>query len=181
MLVKDEMKFEQKLNQYGEKMLPNKKDRGGRKKKLIALREVKHMLDEVATRRHILCKENEETRKAITSMRQALTAMPKAIQEERAKLMSKDRQTKEAIQRQGGTMKMVNENIRETLYAMHLTMSSMPIIVAASTSSSMSQHALCNTLLNTYTHPSVAILPKATTVPVPAVIASWPSQVAPEK
>jgi hypothetical protein len=154
MLVKDEMKFEQKLNQLGEKILPNKKGQAGGKKKLIALREVRHMLDEVTTRRSILRKENEETRKAIASMKQALTAMPKAVQEERAKLMLRNRQSQEA--QQGGTMKMINENIRETLYAMNLTMSSMPLIVTASTTSSscMSQQALCSTLLTNFSqHP----------------------------
>ena len=152
MLVKDEMKFEQKLNQLGEKILPSKSGHGSRKKKLIALREVRHMLDEVTTRRTVLCKENEETRKAIASMRQALTAMPKAVQEERAKLMLRDRQSKEA--EQGGAMRMINENIRETLYAMNLTMSSMPIIVAASASSCTSQQAFCTALLTNFDHPS---------------------------
>jgi myosin heavy subunit len=141
MLVKDEMKFEQKLNQ-GDKVLPSKKDAGSRKKRLIALREVRHMLDEVSTRRTILCKENEETRKAIASMRQALTSMPKEIQEARAKLLACDRKSKDTGN--------VNESIREALYAMNLTISSMPIIVAASTASSLSQQALCATLMNTF-------------------------------
>ena len=122
MLVKDEMKFEQKLNQGEDKLLPTKAKVGGHKKKLIALREVRHMLDEVATRRSILCKENEETRKAIHSMKQALTSMPKEIQEARAKLRAHDRKSKEPSK--------VNESIREALYSMNLTISSMPIIVA---------------------------------------------------
>jgi hypothetical protein len=194
MLVKDEMKFEQKLNQIGEKILPNKKGQAGRKKKLIALREVRHMLDEVTTRRSILHKENEETRKAIASMRRALTAMPKAVKVEREKLMTLNRQSKEA--EQGGAMRMINENIRETLYAMNLTMSSMPMIVAASASSCMSQQALCSTLLTNFNQhpcgqpnlplnipimvqpqvPSAAaalILPKSVpSAPVPSIIGS---------
>ena len=151
MLVKDEMKFEQKLNQ-AEKIIPTKKEAAGRKKKLIALREVRHMLDEVSTRRTILCKENEETRKAILSMKEALTAMPKEVQEARAKLRACDRKSKDT--------RKVNESIREALYSMNLTISSMPIIVAASTASSLSQQALCATLLTTFQqHPCGQSMP----------------------
>lgn len=148
---KDEMKFEQKLNQ-ADKVIPTKKGQGNRKKKLIALREVRHMLDEVATRRTILCKENEETRKAIVSMKQALISMPKEIQEARAKLRATNRKSPD--------MRKEHENIREALHAMNMTMSSMPIIVAASTSSSLSQKALCATLINTFQqHPCGQMMP----------------------
>ena len=150
MLIKDEMKFEQKLNQTTTKDVPAKREAAGRpvKKKLIALREVRHMLDEVSTRRTILSRENEETRRAISSMRSALLSMPKAVQDERDKLMSRNRQCKSHC-----ASSMINENIRESIYSMNITISSMPIMVAASTASAtISQQVLCSTLLSTFQH-----------------------------
>ena len=145
MLIKDEIKL---LHQAGLKDLPLKKDAGGKKKKLIALREVRHMLDEVSTRRTILRKENDDVRGAITSMREALASMPKAVRDERAKLMMRHQKAR------GTPMSMANENIRESLYAMNLTSSGVPIIVAAATASSLvQQQVICNSLVSTLEQP----------------------------
>ena len=145
MLIKDEIKL---LHQAGLKDLPLRKDAGGKKKKLIALREVRHMLDEVSTRRTILRKENEDVLGAITSMREALASMPKAVRDERAKLMMRHQKAR------GTPMNMANENIRESLYAMNLASSGVPIILAAATASSLvQQQVICNSLVATIKQP----------------------------
>ena len=60
MLLKDEMKLEQKLNQSGTtkggRAKATKKADSGKRKKLIALRDLRHQLDEVSARRVILSK-----------------------------------------------------------------------------------------------------------------------------
>ena len=130
-----------------------------RKKKLIALREVRHMLDEVSARRTILCKENEEHARRISSMRQALASMPRAVQVERAKLLAYNKKANEELRLMvdatamstsfsTSTVTTANENIRESLYAMNLTSSSMPMIVAtgSTASSLMQQQAFCSSL-----------------------------------
>ena len=176
MLIKDEIKL---LHQAEVKDLPMKRGKGNSKKKLIALREVRHMLDEVSTRRTILCRENERTRGAITSMREALASMPKAVRDERAKLMAHLRKA----QAQDEAAKMVNENIRESLYSMNLTSFSMPIMIAASVNSSQ-QHFLCNSLLTSARqHPAtghtaagmptnIPILPQICPSAVPSIVLS---------
>lgn len=145
MLIKDEIKL---LHQAGLKELPSKRDVGSKKKKLIALREVRHMLDEVSTRRNILRKENDDVRGAITSMREALASMPKAVRDERAKLMMRHQKAR------GTSLGMANENIRESLYAMNITSSGIPIIMAAATASSLvQQQVICSSLMATVQQP----------------------------
>jgi hypothetical protein len=119
-------------------------DSGSRKEKSLSLRQARHMLDKVASKRTTLSKENEIARKNLAAMQRTLKCMPTAVQEERARLMAKNRNSSPDLQK-------VNEGIRQSLNALNFTtIQSMPIIVAASTSTTaISQETVCNRLLTT--------------------------------
>jgi len=153
MLLKDEMKLEQKLNQSGTtkggRAKATKKADSGKRKKLIALRDLRHQLDEVSARRVILSKENEEARRSLVEMRAHLTQMPLSVQLE----MQKSRQATVVLLSRDSTSErdaaknmrsIVNVNIRESLYSMNLTTTSMPLLAAATTAT---HFALCSSLL----------------------------------